>query len=201
MTTIVWDTKVMAADTRHSSRHFSDVDGPKIFTPLEPVSFGESSLIAVAGAGNASLIDGWKDYLFETSRSMEELKEKMTLHVAANTPHQSLLILTEAACWKVWIDKEKPDHLDVTNEVTGIGSGAKYALPLIKEFGIVTAMARAARLDDQTNNVVVVLPNAVGAQRRYMTESELKEGARMEWRQWYLDALPKLFLNRFLNRS
>ncbi|WP_158683868.1 hypothetical protein [Pseudomonas sp. LH1G9] len=198
MTTIVWDTKVLAGDTRHTVGKHLSPDGPKIFTPPTPTLFNGSPLIAVAGAGNVSMVNGWRDYLFETSRTMGDLKAKMVLHVAFNTPHQSLLILTQKACWKVWVYKFQPHHLDVTHQIDGIGSGARYALPLIQKFGVATAIARAARCDYQTNKIVVLIPHKVGARRRYVPRKELKAHICMERRLWHVNKLPKVIQFRFL---
>ncbi|WP_122269291.1 hypothetical protein [Pseudomonas savastanoi] len=183
MTTIVWNTEVMAADTLHRSGNSYGEDANKIFTPEKTVLFEGAALVAAAGAGEVFLLKDWWKFMCKSACSVQALEQKMesTLaHAMMPMDRQGFLILTVDRCFKVEISEKKASHSDVTGVPTAIGSGARVALPLIAEFGVFTAIARAARLDKaNTNSQVTWINRQPGSTPKFASEEEMTR-ARLE---------------------
>ena len=134
----------------------------------------------------------------ESECSVQALEQKMqsTLaHVTTPMDRQGFLILTVDKCFKVEISEKKASHSDVTGVPTAIGSGAKVALPLIAEFGVFTAIARAARLDKaNTNSQVTWINRQPGATPKFATGEEMARG-RLEDRLLQF-RIPEFFWRR-----
>ncbi|WP_122669464.1 hypothetical protein [Pseudomonas viridiflava] len=183
MTTVVWNTEVLAADTLHRAGNHYGENANKIFIPEKTVLFEGAALVAAAGAGAVYLLKDWWKFMCASACSVQALEQKMqsTLaHVTVPMDRQGFLILTVNRCFKVEISEKKASHSDVTGVPTAIGTGARVALPLIEEFGVFTAIARAARLDEaNTNSQVTWINRQLGSTLKSATGEEMAR-ARLE---------------------
>ncbi|MEX5592492.1 hypothetical protein [Pseudomonas orientalis] len=182
MTTIVWDTKVLAADTRHwIAKGFIGPDGDKIKTPNHPgVLFEGAQLVAAAGAGEMTLLTVWLAGICASSGTLNTLKQSMQT-APAHLGRQSLLILTVSRCFKIEVEAGNVSHSDVTGMPAAIGSGAKEALPLLEDYGVFTAIARAARTDSaRTNNLVTWVNRVSGSTSQCATRKQMKRAGLEE---------------------
>ncbi|SCW75348.1 MULTISPECIES: hypothetical protein [unclassified Pseudomonas] len=170
MTTVVWDTKILAADTCHRvARNTYGEDADKIFVSSKKVLFEGSELIAAAGSGNVSMLSDWWKYICESPCSADELKEKMRKQISGNLGTHAFLILTVDKCFKIEASSKKATSSDVTDIPAAIGSGGDSALPLlIQKFGVFTAIARAARMDrENTNAKITWISREPGSTTKY----------------------------------
>jgi len=155
LTTIVWDGNVLAADRLYSSEVAEKAYKAKIFSPKIDAIFEDSRLIAFGGSGNSMYLSTFEEMLLkQPNTSLEKVKKQLALDAEmaiGKTLYTSLLILTENACYKVWLDGKKPLHENVTDTCAAIGSGATFACTLLPEAGAFAALARAARCDKKTS--------------------------------------------------
>lgn len=153
MTTIAWDGDNLAADsqatrpivgTAHCQRCDAKLDHAvnhrrKIHVPLkrEEVLFNGQRIIAVAGAGEARLIDTYRVGL------LNNVPVKTIRLMSPSAKTIVLLVVTEDTVWQI----ENTEATVTVNEVTqvpyAIGSGAPAALLAMKRLGL-TAMAAVA---------------------------------------------------------
>ncbi|MDD0976912.1 hypothetical protein [Pseudomonas fontis] len=186
MTTIVWDGTILAADRLHSSRIAAKTYDAKIFPPKIKVLFEGSPLIAFGGAGKSLYIKTFEALLSDSAVvSLEEVKLQLAedARMAINeTLYTSLLILTEDACYKVWLEGKKPLHENVSGGCAAIGSGSIFAKPLISEAGVFAALARAARCDARTGYRVDLVSRAPGSKIRPASYREQISGCMTDLR-------------------
>lgn len=155
MTTIVWDTHILAGDTLvggdysdYAPGFFDDVEwsiSPKIFMPAKTVTYEGSPIIAVGGAGNVGAGNALIDYLLDRTPDAAnprpvDLKAADFLNYADATLSKLkedswLLILTENNCWYVEsvLANGNVSIDDVTYTKTAIGAGAPHALASLAE--------------------------------------------------------------------
>ncbi|MCF5198943.1 hypothetical protein ACTACM_25330 [Pseudomonas fragariae (ex Marin et al. 2024)] len=89
--------------------------------------------------------------------------------------------MTVNKCFKIEVEAGNVSHSDVTHIPTAIGSGAGDALPLIKDYGAFTAIARAARVDKaRTNNLVTWVNRISGSTSKYATRKQMKRASLEE---------------------
>ena len=185
MTTAVWDTKILAADTCHrfAGDCYSE-DADKIFVSSGKVIFEGGEVIAAAGSGNVSMLSDWWKYICETPRSGEELKRQMRRQISGNLGAHAFLILTADKCFKIQASSKTATFSDVTDIPAAIGSGADSAFPLIQEFGAFTAIARAAKMDRQNTNAKMTwISRESGSTTKY---AGFLQVARAKWQEAFL---------------
>jgi hypothetical protein len=159
MTTIAWDGATLAADSWESRRaptrgKCSNCEQEvgrlkstitKIQLPKHPVLFNGSPLLALAGAGNGSLIDLYAVGINEGIGA--DVLGRMACKVfeeRPTKPSMSLVVITDATAWEIMWDQRVGTMLkEITQIPYSVGSGSKAAMLAMKRLGL-TAMAAVA---------------------------------------------------------
>lgn len=187
MTTVVWDGKLLASDRLYYSEHFANESDAKIFTPQAEAFFEGSRLVAFGGAGESMYLKTFERMLLE--RPVTSLQEVMLQlkEDAKGAPYRklftSLLILTEKSCFKISLaGADTATCEDVTHSCAAIGSGAKFAFPLLPAAGVFAALFRAARCDEKTGFRVNWVSKAPGSKIELATlRQQLGGGVQDLW--------------------
>jgi len=102
MTTIVWDTHSLSADSRLTfGGAVTREKAKKIVQPVNAsVQFGKSPLIAAAAAGGDFYVKPWLAFVLEQSRTMHDLIKFIESGPLPEHAIYSLFVLTDSACFK-----------------------------------------------------------------------------------------------------
>lgn len=163
MTTIVFDGKYLAADTRgilglgagSFKRHCTECDSrikhthvpmEKIHVPSKKTIFEGEVVIAMAGAGSSNMAK-FMIYMVETHPEPLEAIRKLP-----KTTHQessAILILTEQNVYTLSTTGHLIKHMELP---VAIGTGSQAALLAVKEgANAMIAIRKASLVDDATN--------------------------------------------------
>lgn len=186
MTTIAWNRRVLAGDTYGSLKDSSlgitgvpigDQLETKIFTPSHLVSFENSPLIAVAGAGELRLILDLKENLF-SSDTFRPTFDKYSSNEASKTGQEcDLFILTVESCWMVSVRPQQTLFRDVTGSLEAIGTGRHHAFMMMnKGGGAIASVLFASCNDGATNDKVTLVKWKMGKKFREATAFEYRIG-------------------------
>jgi len=191
MTTIVWDTHSLSADSRLTfGGAVTREKAKKIVQPVNAsVQFGKSPLIAAAAAGGDFYVKPWLAFVLEQSRTMHDLIKFIESGPLPEHAIYSLFVLTDSACFKFTAKrlnyaKSKVQFADVTNIPSASGSGGHFALPLVIDHGFLVAIARAARRDRSTNTYVASVERIPGAKTRRIAQKPMATAIKVEKKLW-----------------
>ncbi|WP_439878055.1 hypothetical protein [Pseudomonas prosekii] len=191
MTTIVWDTHSLSADSRETAGgSVTREKAKKIVQPTNSsVQFENAPLIAVAAAGGSFYVKPWLAFALGQSRTISELIKFIESGPLPQHAIYSLFVLTDSACFKFTAKplnyaKSKVQFADVTNIPSASGSGGQFALPLVLDHGFLVAIARAARRDRGTNTYVASVERIPGAKTRRVAQKQMATAIKVETKLW-----------------
>jgi hypothetical protein len=157
MTTIAWDGKILAADSRASTVKDHRDNSVKIHRFKEEVWFQGGKVLAVGTAGNTTISRGALEVLRTNSEDMEAFYARC-VHAKMHPDKKgfSLLIITDAGVYTFTYSIKGVKVQRIKGHCAAIGSGAQVARFLMHNFHVDAplAVAGAMTVDKATGGLV-----------------------------------------------